>query len=62
MQEIVDAEAGIELDYAAVVDPDTLEPVLSVVGTARALIAGRVGTTRLIDTAALVAPPRVEGT
>jgi len=42
-------ERGIDLDYAAVVDPVTLEPVISVEEPARALIAGRVGATRLID-------------
>lgn len=45
-----------ELDYAAVVDPDTLEPVETVAGPARAIIAARLGTTRLIDNAALVPP------
>lgn len=60
MQEIVEAVSGVDLDYAAVVDPETLEPVLSIDGPARAIIAGRVGKTRLIDTAALVPPPAVE--
>ena len=61
MQEIMSAESGVELDYAVVVDPETLEPVESVAGPARALVAGRVGRTRLIDNAALIPPARAEG-
>jgi pantoate--beta-alanine ligase len=44
---------ALALDYAAVVDPDTLVPLSRIDGTARALIAGRVGSTHLIDTCAL---------
>jgi pantoate--beta-alanine ligase len=40
---------GLLLDYAAVVDPATLEPVARVDAPSRALVAGRVGATRLID-------------
>lgn len=40
--------AGIVLDYLDVVDPVILEPVRGS-GPARAIIAARVGTTRLID-------------
>jgi len=44
------AEAQIrQIDYVAVVDPDTLEPVSELAGPAIALIAAKVGTTRLID-------------
>jgi pantoate--beta-alanine ligase len=47
---------GIQLDYAEVVDPVTLEPLEGVrSGAAQAVVAARVGSTRLIDTAAL--PP-----
>jgi pantoate--beta-alanine ligase len=45
--------AALQLEYAAVVDPDTLEPLPMVDRPARALIAGRVGQTRLIDNVAL---------
>ena len=41
------------LDYAAVVDPETLEPLERVDRPARALVAARVGATRLIDNCAL---------
>jgi pantoate--beta-alanine ligase len=43
-------EAGItEIDYAALVDAQTLEPISAIAGNAIALIAARVGSTRLID-------------
>lgn len=48
---------GIHLDYAEVVDPETLAPLEGVVeGPAQALVAGRVGSTRLIDTIRLEPP------
>ncbi len=46
---------AVAIDYAAVVDPCTLEPIETVADTARALIAVRVGATRLIDNSSLVA-------
>jgi len=43
-------DAGItRIDYVALVDADTLEPLLSVSGTVVALVAAYVGQTRLID-------------
>ncbi len=45
---------AVALDYAAVVDAVTLEPLAHVSHEARAIIAGRVGSTRLIDNCALV--------
>lgn len=44
------AEPTIQIEYLAIVDPDTLEPLEMIDGPARALIAAWVGTTRLIDT------------
>ena len=47
--------AGIEkIDYVAVVDPDTLEPLRQIDNCGVALIAAHVGTTRLIDNAVLM--------
>jgi pantoate--beta-alanine ligase len=43
---------GIAVDYAAVVDAETLDQVRPAV-EARALVAGRVGPVRLIDNRAL---------
>ena len=50
------APGALTLDYAAVVDAETLEPVETVDRPARALIASHVGTTRLIDNCALIPP------
>ncbi|MGC4117930.1 MAG: pantoate--beta-alanine ligase [Myxococcales bacterium] len=44
---------GARIDYVAVVDPDTLEPLEQVTGPARMLIAAYIGKTRLIDNFAL---------
>ena len=44
---------SLQLDYAAVVDAPSLEPVQEVAGEARALIAGWVDGVRLIDNAPL---------
>jgi pantoate--beta-alanine ligase len=41
------------LDYLAVVDPRTLEPLTEIEGPARALVAAYYGSTRLIDNVAL---------
>lgn len=50
-------EGGVSrVEYAAVVDPDTLEPVARVNHTAVALVAAFVGDTRLIDNAVLRIP------
>ena len=40
---------GIACDYAAIVDPDSLAPLVDPLGPAIALVAGRLGSTRLID-------------
>ena len=39
----------VRLDYAELVDPDTLQPVAHLTGPARLALAAFVGTTRLID-------------
>ena len=54
MRRVIDATPGVELDYAAVVHPATLDPVEIVKSEARALIAARVAGVRLIDNAPLV--------
>jgi pantoate--beta-alanine ligase len=41
--------ADLSVDYAAVVDAGTLEPVERVEGRARAIVAARLGALRLID-------------
>jgi pantoate--beta-alanine ligase len=55
LRRTLDAEPGVTLDYAEIVDADSLEPVVSLRGTCYVLIAALVGKTRLIDNA-LVEP------
>jgi len=51
---------GIVVDYAAVADPETLEPLADGAERAVALVAGRLGATRLIDN--IVLPCRGDAT
>ncbi len=48
--------SGVDVDYADVVDPDTFEPVDPVTDQALLIVAGRVGSTRLIDNQPLSQP------
>ncbi len=48
MQDRLD-EAELQVDYVAVCDADSLAPLARVDANAVALVAARVGTTRLID-------------
>jgi pantoate--beta-alanine ligase len=62
-KELVDAAArvlssfGVEPDYVALVDPETLEPVPALTGPALLAIAARIGEVRLIDNAILEPAP-----
>ncbi|HLI28897.1 MAG TPA: pantoate--beta-alanine ligase [Chloroflexota bacterium] len=56
MREVLLAVPGLRLDYAAVVDAATLEPLAVVDRPARALVAARLGDVRLIDNLALRPP------
>jgi len=49
----INAQPGVELDYAAVVDAQTLECLTELRREGRALVAARVGSARLIDNVAL---------
>lgn len=51
--QVLDVEPGVDVDYVALVDDTTFQPVESVTEpvAARLLVAARVGTTRLIDNA-----------
>ena len=42
-------EPGARLDYFAIVDPETLDPVAEVAGGALVAVAAYFGNTRLID-------------
>ena len=50
------ATPGAVLDYAEIVDADTLKPIERLAGPALALLAVRFGATRLIDNLPLSAP------
>ena len=53
-KQTLDSAPDLRLDYLAVVDPDTLEPVDDVSdGYERILVAARLGTVRLIDNMAV---------
>ncbi|MDO8916130.1 MAG: pantoate--beta-alanine ligase [Coriobacteriia bacterium] len=56
VRETIDREEGVELEYAVVVDAETLDPVSVVQRPARALVAARVGSARLIDNVAIPLP------
>ncbi|RME19860.1 MAG: pantoate--beta-alanine ligase, partial [Deltaproteobacteria bacterium] len=56
--DILRSERDIEVEYAAVVDPETLERIPEVEREAVLLVAVRVGSTRLIDNIRLRAPRR----
>ena len=50
--------AGLEPEYVALVDGETLEPLARVEGTALLAVAARVGAVRLIDNVVLSPTPR----
>ncbi len=49
MQQMISSTDGVELDYAVIVDSETLENVDDRPATAAALVAAKLGKTRLID-------------
>ncbi len=51
LRRVIDAEPGVVLDYAEIVDAETLEPVVSLRGDCLMLLAATLGKTRLIDNA-----------
>ena len=53
------AHPFVQLDYALIVDPETLQPMRVLITEARLLLAVHIGKTRLIDNAPLLpkAPP-----
>jgi pantoate--beta-alanine ligase len=51
LRHVLDAEPGVALDYAEIVDAETLEPVVSLRGNCLILLAAKLGKTRLIDNA-----------
>jgi len=62
-KQVIGEEPGVRLDYFAIVDPDTLDPIENISRGALAAVAAFVGTTRLIDNVLLTAPkegPRLQ--
>jgi pantoate--beta-alanine ligase len=55
---VIEAEPRCALEYAAVVDPDTFEPLTTLEGPALLAVAARVGPARLIDNVHLPSPTR----
>jgi pantoate--beta-alanine ligase len=51
LRSVLDAETGVVVDYAEIVDAETLEPVVTLRGRSLALVAAFVSGTRLIDNA-----------
>jgi pantoate--beta-alanine ligase len=51
VRKIIEAEPGVAIEYAEIVDADSLEPAMALRKTCYVLLAARVGTTRLIDNA-----------
>jgi len=51
------AAAGVEPEYLAVVDPDTLEGVREIAGRVLVVVAARIGSARLIDNAVIDTEP-----
>lgn len=56
VRETILGAGPISIDYIAVADPETLEPVALIRGPALVALAVRIGSTRLIDNA-IVEPP-----
>ncbi len=57
MAGVIATEALAELDYVAVVDAATLDPVAPLAGELRLLTAARFGRARLLDNLGVSAPP-----
>jgi pantoate--beta-alanine ligase len=51
LRRVIDAEPAVSLDYAEIVDADTLDPARSLRNSCYVLVAARLGGTRLIDNA-----------
>ncbi|WP_347246222.1 pantoate--beta-alanine ligase [Thermogutta sp.] len=56
MRELISSVPYAQIDYVALVDPETLEEVLTIDRPVQALLAVRLGSTRLIDNMRIVPP------
>lgn len=55
MRDLFDRAGITDIDYIALADPDTLQPIEKIQPPVVALIAARIGTTRLIDNRLILA-------
>jgi pantoate--beta-alanine ligase len=55
--EVLAREPGVTADYLAIAEPERLEPISGVIPGSVAMVAARVGRTRLIDNAQFVNVP-----
>ncbi len=55
MKSVLAEHTNVDVDYLAIVDPDTLAPIDQILEKAVVLVAARVGKTRLIDNLILTA-------
>lgn len=53
MREVIEGEAGTNIDYISVANPETLEELVRIQGPALVSMAVRIGGTRLIDNVTL---------
>jgi pantoate--beta-alanine ligase len=61
-EKVIRGEAGLTVDYVAVVDPRTFGPVApGYAGPALIVVAARVGSTRLIDNVPVVLAAEPDG-
>jgi pantothenate synthetase len=56
LHQVLDSEAGVPMDYVAIVDPEGLQPVNHAEPGVIVALAARVGKTRLIDNLILGQP------
>lgn len=57
-REVIESQSALEIDYAEIVDMETMEPVEVMRGEKLLVLAVRCGATRLLDNAVLRAPKR----
>ena len=57
-KQVIAQEAGVKLDYFAIIDLDTLDPVADVSHCALVAVAAYIGSTRLIDNILVTASSR----
>jgi pantoate--beta-alanine ligase len=57
-KEVIEAEPQVQIDYVALCDPDSLEPINRLEKRGVILLAAKVGGVRLIDNRVVTRPPK----